>query len=142
MNKKSSDTAYEIVRNLLENDPFSRWMGIRIEEAGDGYCRISCRVKANMLNGFKIAHGGIIFSLADTALAFAAATSGQPALALDHSVTFTRKAESGEVLTATANKVNLTRKTGLYLAEVRNGTGEIVAVLKGTVYRPSPKNDK
>ena len=140
MNEIPSAKPLKIVLDLLKNDPFSQWMGIKIEEAGEGFVRISCKVTANMLNGFKVAHGGIIFSLADTALAFAAATSGQPSLALDHSISFTRKVESGEELTATAKKVNLTRKTGLYIAEVRNSSGEINAVLKGTVYRPASKN--
>lgn len=109
-------------------------MGVAISDVSIGFCSIKCTVSEQMLNGFSVAHGGIIFSLADSALAFAAATTGRPALALDHSISFTRKVLAGDTLTATAKQVNLTRKTGLFTVEISNQASQVVAVLKGTVY--------
>jgi acyl-CoA thioesterase len=88
-----------------------------------------------MLNGFDVVHGGIIFSLADTALAFSAATAGRVALALDNSISFTKKAHIGDTLTAHSKALNLTFKTGLFDVKVTNQSNELIASMKGTVYR-------
>jgi acyl-CoA thioesterase len=127
--------ANQIVRKLLNNDPFSRWMGIEILEADPGTCTVQCTVSKEMLNGFDVVHGGIIFSLADTALAFSAATTGRVALALDNSISYTKKARIGDTLTAHSKAINLTFRTGLFDVKVLNQSSEIIAVMKGTVYR-------
>lgn len=129
------------VRSLLKNDPFSCWMGIEILNAGPGHCKISCKISEDMLNGFNIAHGGILFSIADTALAFAAATTGNTALSIDNSISFTRKAVLGDVLTASCESINETRKTGLYLVTIHNQEKKTVACMKGTVYKPEATGD-
>jgi acyl-CoA thioesterase len=125
----------KIVKNLLKNDPFSQWMGIEVVEADHGICTVKCEVTELMLNGFKVVHGGIIFSLADTALAFSAATAGRVALALDNSISYTKKAVLGDTLTARSEAVNLTYRTGLFDIKVMNQSSDIIAVMKGTVYR-------
>lgn len=125
----------QIVQSLLQKDPFSQWIGVKILDVKFGYCKLQCIITKQMLNGFNIAHGGIIFSLADTALAFSAATTGRVALALNNSITFTRKAKLNDVLTATSKKVNLTNRTGLFEVTITNQDSEIIALLKGTVYR-------
>ena len=125
-----------IVNDLLANDPFSQWIGLKVIKAKKGFCSIECTVNAEMLNGYDVAHGGIIFSVADTALAFSAATFGRTALALDNSISFTRKAKLGDVLTAEAEAINMTTRTGLFNVKAVNQRAETVSVMKGTVYRP------
>ena len=125
----------ELVENLLKKDPFSQWMEIEILEATTGTCTVQCTVNNEMLNGYEVAHGGILFSLADTALAFSAATLGRTALALDNSISFTKKARLGDILIAESSAVNTTYRTGLFDVRIRNQDNETVAFMKGTVYR-------
>lgn len=125
----------KIVRGLLKKDPFSQWMGIEVVDADRGICTVRCQVTEQMLNGFRVVHGGIIFSLADTALAFSAATAGRVALALNNSISYTKKALLGDTLTARSEAVNLTFRTGLFDIKVMNQSSDIIAVMKGTVYR-------
>lgn len=131
----------KIASHLLENDPFSRWMGVKIIEAGEGYCKIECTVKQEMLNGFSVTHGGIVFSLADTALAFASATYGRVSLAIDNSISFSKKTEPGDTLTATAKMVQQSHKIGHFDIQVHNKNFELVAFMKGTVYRTAKEID-
>lgn len=127
----------KIVEKLLSNDPFSNWMEIEIINVKEGFCKIRCIIREEMINGFNVAHGGIIYSLADTALAFSAATGGAVALALDNSISYTKKAKLGNTLTASSEAINITRRTGLYNVKVTNQSSEVIAVMKGTVYRTS-----
>jgi len=127
--------SHQIVSKLLNADPFSQWMGIEILEADIGRCTVQCTISKEMLNGFDVVHGGIIFSLADTALAFSAATTGRVALALDNSISYTKKARIGDILTAHSKAINLTFRTGLFDVKILNQSSEIIAVMKGTVYR-------
>lgn len=135
MNESNTESPSDIVSYLLKNDPFSQWMGVKILEADLGHCKIECRIRDEMLNGFDVTHGGIIFSLADTALAFSAATYGRVSLAIDNSISITKKSFSGSILTAESNKVSLTHKTGVFDVRLRNVQNEPVAFMKGTVYR-------
>lgn len=135
MAENNTNSASEIVHLMLKNDPFSRWMGIEIVEVKEGFCKITCPVKEDMMNGFNVTHGGIIFSLADSALAFASATYGRVALALDNSISFTQKTSVGDTLIAKAECINLTHKTGLFEIRVTKSSGQLVALMKGSVYR-------
>lgn len=135
MSKSTDPSPQTIVAHMLKNDPFSRWMGVEIIEVNEGSCTIRCTVNSSMLNGFQIAHGGIIFSLADTAVAFASATFGRIVLAIDHSISFIKKAAAGDILTAKAETVSMGRKTGVINVEITNDSDELIAVMKGTVYR-------
>ena len=90
-----------------------------------------------MLNGFHIIHGGVVFSASDSAFAFACNSHGRLALALDVSITFTKAAKLGEVLTVEAKEVHLGNKTSVYDIVTKNEKGEIVAIFKGTAYRTS-----
>lgn len=129
------DEPIKIVKDLLKNDPFSQWMAIEVVEAEHGICTVKCEITGIMLNGFKVVHGGIIFSLADTALAFSAATAGRVALALDNSISYTKKAILGDTLSARSEVINLTYRTGLFDIKVTNQSSDVIAVMKGTVYR-------
>ncbi len=129
------EKARKIVAHMMEHDEFSRWMGVEILDVGEGYSKIACSVKKEMLNGFGVTHGGIVFSLADSALAFSAATYGRVSLAIENSISFTQKTTEGSRLTAEAKCLNLTYKTGLFEIRVRDGQDNLVAVMKATVYR-------
>jgi acyl-CoA thioesterase len=129
------DKARRIVAHMMKHDEFSRWMGVEILDIGEGYCKITCNIKKEMLNGFGVTHGGIAFSLADSALAFSAATYGRISLAIDNSISFTQKTGEGNQLVAESKCLNLTYKTGLFEISVRDENENLVAVMKATVYR-------
>jgi len=124
---------------MLERDAFSKWMGLQIDEVGMGYCKLHYTVKDEMLNGFSSVHGGVLFSAADSAFAFACNSHGIFTVALDVSISFTRPAKSGDVLVVEAKEIYLGKKTGLYDIKTTNSKGELVALFKGTAYRTSTK---
>lgn len=135
MNHDLSPDYENIVEKILMQDPFSNWMGIEIIEVKEGFCKIRCRIRKDMINGFGVTHGGIIYSIADSALAFSASTGGRVALALDNSISYTKKAQLGDTLTACSNSINITHRTGLFDIKVTNQASDIIAAMKGTVYR-------
>lgn len=126
-----------IVEHMLENDPFSRWMRIELLDVTKGACTLRCEVREEMQNGFSVTHGGILFSLADSAIAFAAATYGRVSLAVDHSISFVSKTEAGRVLTVEAETISMGKKIGFLRVEIRDQKKNLVATVKGTVYRTS-----
>jgi len=130
-------TPAEITALMMEKDSFSRWLGLAIDESGPGYCKLHYRINDQMLNGFGIVHGGVIFSAADSAFAFACNSHGNLTVALDVSITYTRPARSGDLLVVEARELHLGNRTGLYEIRTTNGSGELVALFKGTAYRTS-----
>lgn len=125
----------QVIDKMLANDKFSAWMGLQIDEIDTGYCKLHYTVKEDMLNGFGSIHGGILFSAADSAFAFACNSHGVLSVALDVTISYTRPAKVGEVLTVEAKELNLTNKTGLYDIITSNEKNELVCVFKGTSYR-------
>ncbi|HZP87793.1 MAG TPA: hydroxyphenylacetyl-CoA thioesterase PaaI [Burkholderiales bacterium] len=124
---------------MMAEDAASRGLGMEIEAMGPGYARLRMRVRREMLNGFKICHGGFITTLADSAFAFACNSYNELTLAAGVVVDFIAPAYEGELLVAEAKEVALTGKTGVYDATVRNERGEIVAVLRGRSHRVKGK---
>ena len=124
----------EIVDKMINNDAFSKWLGIEILELKKGYCKIQMKVLKNMTNGFNIAHGGISYSLADSALAFASNSHGKMALSIETSISHTQKVNLNDILTAETEELNLNSKTGLYNIKILNQKLEEIAFFKGTVY--------
>jgi len=124
----------EIVDKMMNNDAFSKWLGIEILELKKGYCKLQMKVLKNMTNGFNIAHGGISYSLADSALAFASNSHGKMALSIETSISHTQKVNLNDVLTAETEELNLNSKTGLYNIKILNQKLEAIAFFKGTVY--------
>ena len=127
--------AEQVVKKMTSTDAFSRWLGIEIEQIKEGYCRLRYSVTPDMLNGFGIIHGGVVFAASDSAFAFACNSHGRLAVALDVSITFTKSALVNEILSVEAKEVFLGNKTSLYDIITRNEKGEIIAVFKGTAYR-------
>ena len=127
--------AQEVVEHMMDHDAFSRWMGIEVIEIKEGYSKIKMTIRKEMVNGFGIVHGGIPFSLADSAFAFACNNRNNLSVALDVTITFTKAVNVGDVLTAEAKEVHNGRSTGVYLITVSNQKNEQVALFKGTCFR-------
>ena len=128
-------SALKIVNKMYEQDAFSRWLGIEIVDVSEGYCRLKMTVRKEMLNGFHITHGGIAYSLADTALAFASNTHGKKCISMETSISHSESTKEGDVLTATTEELSQTEKTGLYLITIANQNNKNIAYFKGMVYR-------
>lgn len=128
-------TPQQTVDYMYDADAFSQWMGIEVIEIKPQYCKIKMPIKAEMINGLKTVHGGITFSLADSALAFSSNNLGDAAVALNCVISFTKAAHLGDVLFAESVLVNNTRKTALYDISVQNQNQELIASFRGTVYK-------
>ena len=127
----------KIVNKMFDQDAFSQFLGIEIAAVSKGYCQLKMTVRKEMLNGFQIAHGGISYSLADTALAFAANTHGKKCISMETSISHTEGVHTGDILTATTEELSYTEKMGLYLITISNQDNKDIAYFKGTVYRTS-----
>jgi len=127
--------ADHVGRVMLAQDEASRGLGMKIEAMGPGYSRMTMTVRADMLNGFKICHGGYITVLADSCFAFACNSYNELTLAAAILVDFVAPAQLGDVLTAEACEVTLSGRTGVYDVKVTNQRGETVAVLRGRSHR-------
>lgn len=124
-----------VVAHMMDHDAFSQWMGIEVLEIREGYSRIKMLIRNEMVNGFGIVHGGIPFSLADSAFAFACNNRNNLSVALDVTITFTKAVNVGDVLTAEAKEVHNGRSTGVYLITLMNQKDEQVGLFKGTCFR-------
>ena len=129
------DLAKKVVGKMISGDEFSKWLGIEVIEISKGFCKLQMKVRDEMTNGFKIAHGGISYSLADSCLAFSANSDGIQSLSLETSISYTKKVQSGDILTATSKEINKSSKTALYYITITNQEMEEIAHFKGTVYR-------
>ena len=127
--------ARKVVDHMMEHDKFSQWLGITILEIKEGYSKIQMTVREEMINGFGIVHGGIAFSLADSAFAFACNNRNNLSVALDTSINFTKAIQVGDMITAEAKESHNGRSTGLYFITITNQNNEQVAVFKGTCFR-------
>ena len=105
--------------------------GIAIEEAREGYARIRMTLTAAMLNGHGIAHGGMVFALADTAFAYACNSRNVRTVAAQASIVFLDQAKEGEVLVAEAQEQALVGRSGVYNVSVRSADGRAVAEFQG-----------
>ena len=128
------DLAKKVIDKMISGDAFSEWLGIEILEITTSYCKLKLKVREEMTNGFKIAHGGITYSLADSCLAFAANADGLQAVSIETSISHTKKVNSGDILTAISKQVNKSSKTALYYITITNQNKLEVAHFKGTVY--------
>lgn len=120
---------------MMAQDLFSQWLGIEVLEIREGYSKIRMTLRPEMINGFNVIHGGVTFSLADSAFAFACNNRNNLSMALDTSINFTKPTRPGDVLTAEGKELHNGRTTGLYLITVTNQEGQQVALFKGTCFR-------
>src|SRR4051812_25464755 len=127
--------AKQVVDKMMEDDLFSQWLGIEILEVAEGYSKIKMTIRSEMINGFGIIHGGIAFSLADSAFAFACNNRNNLSVALDTFITFMKPVHVGDILTAEAKELHNGKSTGLYLISIFNQNNHQVALFKGTCFR-------
>ena len=127
--------ARRVADAMYAQDDASRTLGIRLEAVGAGWARMSMPVTEEMLNGHRVCHGGYIFSLADSAMAFASNSRNRVSVAQFCSITFLRPGRPGRLLLAEAREQADAGRTGTYAVEVREKDGETVAVFSGAVRR-------
>ncbi len=132
-------TPATVVAHMMENDLFSQWLGIEVLEVSEGTSKIKMSVREEMINGFGIVHGGIAFSLADSAFAFACNNRNVLSVALDTAINFTKPVHVGDTLIAEAKEIHNGRSTGLYHIEITNQHAHLVAIFKGTCFRTNKK---
>jgi acyl-CoA thioesterase len=131
----NNELAKKVVNHMMDHDGFSKWLGITVMDISEGYSKISMTVRPEMINGFGIVHGGIAFSLADSAFAFACNNRNVLSVALDTSINFIKPVHVGDSLTAEAKEIHNGKSTGLYHISIRNQNGHEVALFKGTCFR-------
>ena len=124
----------QIPYKMLSQDAFSQWLGIEILECELGRCKVALTIREDMLNSMGTAHGGISYSLADTAFGFAANTHGKFAVSIETSINHIEALEEGDYLVAESVIEKVNTKLGFNIVEVKRGD-ELVALFKGVVYR-------
>ena len=123
---------------MMDNDAFSQWLDIDIEEVREGYCRVRMLVRKEMLNGFSILHGGVTFALADSCFAFASNSRGQLSVSLQATLSFPNPAKEGDILIAESKELSLSRSSATYDIEVRNQkTNDLTGLFRGVAHRSS-----
>ena len=134
----SKEKAYAIAKaKMFDNDAFSQWLGIEIVDLDAGKAILKMQVRPEMTQGFGLAHGGITYSLADSALAFASNAHGRKSLSVETSISHLIAVKAGEILTATASEESISNKIAVYQIRITNEEQKLVALFKGTVYRTS-----
>lgn len=118
-------------RRMIANDPASAALGMRVMRAEPGRAVVRMTVRADMLNGFAVAHGGLVFALADTALALACNETDAVTLVAGADIAFLSPAREGDELEAVAERRTLEGRSGIYDVRVSTGDGRIVAELRG-----------
>ena len=119
---------------LAAHDAFVRSLGIEVVEAWQGKCVCRVQVADRHLNFNGVVHGGLIFSLADSALGYASNAAGKMTAAIDAHIVYSRPTRAGDVLTATATEVSRTTRLATYRIDVARGDGSLVAAMTGTTF--------
>lgn len=127
--------AERVVAGMMAKDAFSQWLGIEIVRVAPDASTVRMTVRPEMVNGFGVAHGGITYSLADSALAFASNTHGNVTVAIDNAISYPAAVNVGDVLTAVAEMESSSRRLSFLRVTVTNQKDQTVAVFKGTVYK-------
>jgi acyl-CoA thioesterase len=133
--------AERVVSGMLARDEFSRWLGLEAVEVSPDRAVCRMTVREEMVNGLGVAHGAIVFALADSAFAFACNTHGRITVSIENSITYPAPVQVGDVLTAVAVAEARSRRLGYFRVVVTNQSGETVALFRGTAYateRPHP----
>ena len=126
-------TPDEIVGMMLQGDAYSKALGMHVTFLEAGNCVLRMKVQEHMVNGFNIAHGGITYALADSAMAFASNAHGVQCVSIETAISHIKKVQVGDDLTASFTALSRNRKVGIYEVEVTNQSNELVAHFKGTV---------
>ena len=132
---EARDLAERVAAAMYARDTASKALGMTIVDVDAGHAELTMSVRGDMLNGHAICHGGFIFTLADSAFAFACNSRNALTVAAGLDVEFIAPAHRGDVLTARANEVHLAGRNGLYDIEVTNQRAERVAMVRGRSHR-------
>ena len=127
--------AERVVDAMMAADAFSRWLGIKILAVGPRQATVAMRVRDEMVNGFGVSHGGIVYSLADSALAFASNTHGRVTVSIENSITYPQPVKVGDELVAIAEEESASNRLGYFRVTVKRSDGIVVALFRGTVYK-------
>lgn len=128
------------LRPMMQGDRASAALGMVVETDEPGRAVVSMRVREDMTNGFAITHGGLVFTLADTAFAIACNEDDRVTVAAGADITFLKSTVAGQTLTATAVRRTRSGRTGVYDVTVTDDTGDVVAEFRGrsfTTNRPA-----
>ncbi len=139
MEKK--ELALKVFNAMFENDRFSKWLGIELVEIDTAHCVLKMKIRSEMLNGFDISHGGIAYSLADSALAFASNSYGRKSVSLSTLMSYPLPTMEGDILFATAKQLTISEKTAIFDVTITNQRNQTVGIFRGTVYRTSKTFD-
>ncbi|MFK8021150.1 MAG: hydroxyphenylacetyl-CoA thioesterase PaaI [Pseudomonadales bacterium] len=131
MTTNAKTLAERCADKLWAEDTAAQGLGISVQSVAEGFAELTMTVKPNMANGHNICHGGFIFTLADTAFAYACNSQNQNAVAAGASIDYLRPGQLGDKLTATAKALNQSKRSGLYDVTVRNQNDEILAQFRG-----------
>jgi len=131
----SAARSREIVATMLATDAFSRWLGITLVSVQPGHCVLAMRIREDMVNGFGVSHGGIVFSFADSAMAFACNSGEFVTVAVDNQIAYPAAILVHDTLTATAGEDASSGRLGFYRVTVCNQHDVVVALFRGSVYR-------
>ena len=129
--------AERIVSAMMERDAYSQWLGLEVTHVAPNAATVRMTVRPEMVNGFGVCHGGIAFSLADSALAFASNTHGKVTVSIENSIRYPAPIMPGDVLTATAVQESAGRRLAFFNVTVEKAPGDVVGLFRGTVYRTS-----
>jgi acyl-CoA thioesterase len=116
---------------MWASDAASQWVGMELTQVDEGHAVVQLTLQSHHCNGHGMGHGGITFMLADTAFAFACNSRNQSTVAQNNTITYTRAAQLGDTLTASAHEVSLTGRSGVYDVSVTNQTGAQIALFRG-----------
>jgi acyl-CoA thioesterase len=132
--------AEQVVQGMLARDEFTRWLGVEVVELGPARCLCRMGVRDEMVNGFGVAHGGIAYSLADSAFAFASNAQGRIAVSIENAIGYPAPVRPGDILSALATEESAGRRLAFFLVRVTNQRDELVALFRGTAYRTSEEH--
>jgi acyl-CoA thioesterase len=127
--------AERVVRGMFAKDAFSQWLGVEVLEMAPRRSTVRMRIREDMVNGFGVSHGGVVYSLADSALAFAANTHGSVTVAIENSIGYPNPVHVGDEITAVASEESFGNRVGYYRVTVTNQNEAVVGVFRGTVYK-------
>jgi len=128
----------EHIQTPADKDKFAKHSGIRLVSVGKGSARAELEIQEQHLNGLDIAHGGVIFTLADMAFAAASNSHGVDAVAVNVSISFFKAVQKGKLFSE-AIEISRNRKLATYRIDVTDEAGELIASMQGTAYRKTPK---
>jgi acyl-CoA thioesterase len=127
--------AERVVAAMLGKDAFSRWLGVSVLEVRPRYAAVRMTVRDEMVNGFGVSHGGIAYSVADSALAFASNTHGRVTVSIENAITYPAPVHVGDVITAVAEEESASNRLAYFRVTVRKHDDTIVGLFRGTVYK-------